>query len=1382
MSPIQTKFNGYIGDFYNYGFFNNSTLQIIFASMKKYIAFILFCFLFSLNNHLKAQSFSRIETFANLNKLEENNGVAIADYNKDGYPDLFVVAALKDENGVDKSHSRLYKNNNDGTFLDITESAGLLKDFFPVTDPGITPEEALKGAKFGAFWGDYDNDGFPDLFLTNIYKLYLFHNKGDGTFEDVTKQAGILETSECVYTDATWFDYNKDGLLDLYVSDWAGCNSNSFYVNNGNGTFTNKIELFADTGNKHSFMSLPFDFNNDGWQDLYVANDVPGQTCDLFINQNGKGFTEETESYGLHFNQNAMGLALGDYNLDGYFDLYITNIDKNVLFENNGKNTYYNETSTVQGVKYTEWAWDAVFADFDLDADEDLFVVNGFNYKSNGAEKNIYFQNLHANGGSKFINKSEASNLGDLTISVGAGVFDFDNDGDLDVFVTNSDRPSYFYENKTTDFTNKNENLHWLKISLEGTISNRDAIGTKIQVKTDKNTLIRYFTGKGFLSQNSVPVHFGLANATKIEALKITWPSGLVETYNNLPMDKTFHFKENSFYEISNVEPSIKMYGCMDPDSCNYNPNATINSDGCIYLNTQSTIYGSSHVLQSSTESYSYPPQSGNTIIWRVVGGTIIEGENTNTIKIKWGTDAAGTVSIIEKNDYCSSQSVSLNVLIRNSSDPIPTIHKKSVARLWNEALLEAIRKDYARPTVHARNLFHTSIAMYDAWSIYDDNAKPYLLGNTVHEFTNDFEGFETTESIETARDKTISYAVYRLLKHRFQHSPNLEETMAYFDGLMLELGYDTAYTSIDYKSGDPMALGNYIAKTIIDYGYTDGSNEMNQYKNSYYEPVNPPILLNNPDINENALLYPNRWQPLSFNTFIDQSGNLIEGSTPNFLGPEWGRVKPFNLQSSERTVYSRAGHDYIVYDDPGLPPQLNLEKNTPSSDAYKWSFSLVSVWSSHLSPYDTIMWDISPKSIGNIDFDLFPNSVDSYKDFYNLENGGDISKGHHINPRTNAAYTEQIVPRGDYTRVLAEFWADGPDSETPPGHWFTILNYVSDHELFSKKFNGTGASLNNLEWDVKSYFVLGGAMHDCAIAAWSIKGWYDYIRPISAIRFMAEKGQSSDPSKSNYHVAGIPLKEGFIETVETGDPLAGNSNENVGEIKVYAWKGHDYIQDANTDESGVGWILAKNWWPYQRPSFVTPPFAGYISGHSTFSRAAAEVMTLLTGDEYFPGGIGEFKAKRNEFLVFEKGPSVDVTLQWATYRDASDQCSLSRIWGGIHPPADDIPGRVIGKTIGQNAFYHAVDYFNENTDSINQKHSVFPNPIKVFSEELTVTNTNHTDTFNLFDMNGRYIKLLVSNYLRTNRKTILKLPRSLTTGIYILKINNKTYKMVVQK
>ncbi|HEY5565055.1 MAG TPA: T9SS type A sorting domain-containing protein, partial [Rhodothermia bacterium] len=173
-----------------------------------------------------------------------------------------------------------------------------------------------------------------------------------------------------------------------------------------------------------------------------------------------------------------------------------------------------------------------------------------------------------------------------------------------------------------------------------------------------------------------------------------------------------------------------------------------------------------------------------------------------------------------------------------------------------------------------------------------------------------------------------------------------------------------------------------------------------------------------------------------------------------------------------------------------------------------------------------------------------------------------------------------------------------------------------------------------------------------------------------------------------------------------------------------------------------------ENWWPYQRPTFITPPFAGYISGHSTFSRAAAEVLTLLTGDPYFPGGLAEFQAPKNEFLVFEDGPSVDVTLQWAMYRDASDQSSLSRIWGGIHPPADDIPGRILGAEIGTEAFLYAERFFSGLSTSIDSEELprssalvAFPNPVRSgMAVTLDLSSETGAVTLSIIDVTGRIV------------------------------------------
>ncbi|MBK9016532.1 MAG: hypothetical protein IPM82_22020 [Saprospiraceae bacterium] len=622
-----------------------------------------------------------------------------------------------------------------------------------------------------------------------------------------------------------------------------------------------------------------------------------------------------------------------------------------------------------------------------------------------------------------------------------------------------------------------------------------------------------------------------------------------------------------------------------------------------------------------------------------------------------------------------------------------------SAARTWNEMLLYAIKGDLGRPTVHARNLFHTSIVMYDAWAAYDTVATPYLLGKTVGNFTCPFNGVPVPANLQAAREQAVSFAAYRLLKHRFLNSPGNNNpnffTSQQLDFKMLQLGYDISNISTDYSTGDPAALGNYIASQMIGFGYQDGSNEQFNYANQYYAPVNPPLvtkLVGNPD-----LLDFNRWQPLTLDLFVDQNGIPTGFNTPPALTPEWGNVVPFAMDAGDLTTFQRAGHDWNVYHDPGTPPLLDTTGNTSSTE-YIWNFALVSAWSSHLAPDDNAVWDISPASIGNTQ--SLPTTFAEYQAFYNLEQGGAVSLGRPINPKTGQPYPPQFVTRGDYARVLAEFWADGPNSDTPPGHWYEILNYVMDHPDFQRKYRGQGEVIDLLEYDVKAYFMLGGALHDAAVTAWGVKGYYDGIRPISAIRGMAELGQSSDSSLPNYHVGGLPLIPGFIEMVEMGDPLAGMNNENVGEVKVLAWRGPNYIVFPATDEAGVDWILAKYWWPYQRPTFVTPPFPGYISGHSTFSRTAAEVLTALTGDEYFPGGVGEFVCNANQFLVFEDGPSQTVTLQWATYRDASDQCSLSRIWGGIHPPADDIPGRVIGMEIAADAVIHAETYFFKDEDN----------------------------------------------------------------------------------
>lgn len=594
-------------------------------------------------------------------------------------------------------------------------------------------------------------------------------------------------------------------------------------------------------------------------------------------------------------------------------------------------------------------------------------------------------------------------------------------------------------------------------------------------------------------------------------------------------------------------------------------------------------------------------------------------------------------------------------------------VEDQSVARQWNEELLSAIRNDFARPTVHARNLFHASAAMWDAWAAFDSKSHAVF-----------HEEFMPAGDIEEARNTAISHALHRLLRHRFATSPgndpedpsHPDNTLNRIRQRMIDLGHDPDFS--DSTQATPESLGIRIANTIIQFGLDDGANESNGYASIHYQPVNPALQLDspgNPDI-----VYPNRWQPLQREDgFVDQSGNQV-GNAQVFLGPEWGRVASFSLQPENLAIHPVAGGDweFHVWLDPGPPPFLGAEGDA----AFKSSMLEVIEFSSLLDPDNGELINISPASLGN-------NSL-----------GSNDGNGHALNPHTGAPYPEQWVAAGDFFRVIAEYWADGPASETPPGHWFTILNGVTDDPQLERRIGGQGPQLDPLEWDVKAYLAMGGAMHDAAIAAWSVKGFHDSIRPVAAIRYMAEMGQSSDPQDDSYHVHGLPLQEGLVEliTSQTISTYHAHLADHVGEVAVLSWRGH--VHDPETETAGVGWILAKEWWPYQQPDFVTPPFAGYVSGHSTFSRAAAHLLTLLTGDEFFPGGLGEYCVQANDYLTFELGPSEDLCLQWARYYDAADQSSISRIHGGIHPDFDDFPGRFMGHAVGLRAWVRAQRHF----------------------------------------------------------------------------------------
>jgi hypothetical protein len=575
-----------------------------------------------------------------------------------------------------------------------------------------------------------------------------------------------------------------------------------------------------------------------------------------------------------------------------------------------------------------------------------------------------------------------------------------------------------------------------------------------------------------------------------------------------------------------------------------------------------------------------------------------------------------------------------------------------SLARVWDDQTLTLIRQVIPAPTVHARNLFHLSAAMWDAWAAYDQTADGYFVTEK-----------RQAPDVTAAREAAISYAAYRILSWRYAVVADLATAQEELDATMARLCYRTDYA--DVEADTAAALGNRIGAAVIEFGRGDGSLENERYVDDSYVPVNDPLVVSD---SGTIMKDPNRWQPLALAEQIAQNGLPVPGKVQSFIGPHWGHVAPFALPVSEQGTPI----------DPGPPPYLG----TATDPAFKQAAIDVIRYSSELDPADGVTIDIGPASLGN-------NTL-----------GTNDGHGHDVNPVTGQPYAVDEVLRGDFVRAIAEFWADGPESETPPGHWNVLANESGD-ALAEYHVGGVGPAVDRLEWDVKTYFALNGAVHDAAVAAWGLKGFYDSARPISMIRYMGELGQSTDPDGPSYHPEGLPLVPDLVEVVTAESSAPGQRHaalaDHVGEIAISAWRGNP--DDPKTQASGVDWILAVDWVPYQRPSFVTPAFAGYVSGHSTFSRAGAEVLTAMTGTPYFPGGLQSWVIPAGS-LLHEEGPTRDVTLEWATYYDAADQAGISRLYGGIHIAADDLEGRRIGSQCGLEAWDLAKTYFDGSARS----------------------------------------------------------------------------------
>ncbi|MFN0030825.1 MAG: FG-GAP-like repeat-containing protein [Flavobacteriales bacterium] len=446
------------------------------------------------------------------------NGCSMYDFNHDGWDDLTIAQGSQEP--------QFFVNNN-GVFQSIS-----LGQF----NPGNKQVKNLQ-------WVDWDNDGDSDLFISRYNgSLLLFRNNGDLQFTDITAQSGV-ELLDLAYQAAAWADYNHDGFLDFYIAKYyfgPGFLTDEYasvlYKGNGNGTFTNvTIEAGIFLNPRATFQPVWFDYDNDGWQDLYLVVDRYTWTNELFRNNGNGTFTNVTASSNSLLYVNAMTGTIGDYDNDQDFDIYVTNgFDGNHLMRNNGNGTF-TDVWIVAGVQVYDFCWGANWIDYDNNTMLDLFVcATGVNY---GPNQNAFLVN---NGDGTFHDGViETGIAGDFGPSFCNAIGDVNNDGYYDYFNMNN-QP---YESDLWENTG-GEN-HWLSIELEGTLSNRDAFGALIKMYAGGNTYVRYtHGGESYLNQNSGKEIFGLETLDYVDSLVITWPRGLQEVYYYIPADQHMHFVE----------------------------------------------------------------------------------------------------------------------------------------------------------------------------------------------------------------------------------------------------------------------------------------------------------------------------------------------------------------------------------------------------------------------------------------------------------------------------------------------------------------------------------------------------------------------------------------------------------------------------------------------------------------------------------------------------------------------------------------------------------------------------------------------------------------------------------------------------------------------
>jgi enediyne biosynthesis protein E4 len=496
-------------------------------------------------------------------------GCAFLDYDNDGWVDIFILSGTRLEGAPKGATNRLYKNNRDGTFTDVTEQAGL-------HDVGWAS---------GVCVGDYNNDGFEDLFCTYFGQNKLYRNNGNGTFTDVTQQAGLWNDAPRFGAGCTFLDYNRDGNLDLFVSNyvefdikrvpkpgqnidctWKGipveCGPrglphgvHSLYRNNGDGTFTDVSVQSGVSSLRGSYgmSAVSADFDEDGWPDIFLACDSTPSL--LFMNNHDGTFREEGVIRGVALSENGeeqagMGVGVGDYDLDGHLDLFKTHFseDTSGLYHNDGKGNFVDVTRVARiGVENRYVGWGTGIADLDNDGFPDIFMVSGSVYPElertlpqyPNKTPRVVFRNL-GNGTFEELFDEAGPGVSAAHCSRGCAFGDFDNDGDLDILIVNLNEPPSLLRN---DVRGSN---HWIKIKLVGTRSNRSAIGARVVVRYGKRMQVQeVLSQSSFYSANDSRLHFGLGTE-KTATVSIRWPSGLREELKEVAAGRLIVVKEGA--------------------------------------------------------------------------------------------------------------------------------------------------------------------------------------------------------------------------------------------------------------------------------------------------------------------------------------------------------------------------------------------------------------------------------------------------------------------------------------------------------------------------------------------------------------------------------------------------------------------------------------------------------------------------------------------------------------------------------------------------------------------------------------------------------------------------------------------------------------------